>query len=41
MFAYFTLAPEAEPLLVEQPALQRWWADMLQRPAMQTTAFPA
>ena len=41
MFAYFTLTPEAEPLLAEQPALQRWWADMVRRPAMQATAFPA
>lgn len=41
MFAYFTLAPEAGPLLADQPAIKAWWANMAQRPAMQATAPPA
>lgn len=41
MFAYFTLAPEAEALLAEQPAVKAWWASMMRRPAMQATASPA
>ena len=41
IFAYFTLAPEAEALLAEQPAIKAWWASMVRRPAMQATAFPA
>lgn len=40
IFAYFTLAPEAEALLAEQPAIEAWWASMMPRPAMQATAFP-
>ena len=38
MFAYFTLATEAGPLLAEQPAIKAWWQRMAQRPAMQATA---
>jgi len=41
MFAYFTLAPEAGPLLAGQPGIAAWWARMAQRPAMQSTAPPA
>ncbi|CAM5211110.1 Glutathione S-transferase OS=Bosea thiooxidans OX=53254 GN=ARD30_25575 PE=4 SV=1 [Bosea thiooxidans] len=41
MFAYFTLAPEAEALLAEQPAIKAWWASMSRRPAVQATAYPA
>jgi glutathione S-transferase len=38
MFAYFTMAPEAGPLLADQPALAAWWARMAQRRAMHATA---
>lgn len=41
MFAYFALAPEAEALLAAQPLIEAWWADMMRRPAMQATAYPA
>ncbi len=41
MFAYFTLAPEAEALLTEQLAIKAWWASMIGRPAMQATAYLA
>jgi glutathione S-transferase len=41
IFAYFTLASEAEALLAERPAIKAWWASMVRRPAMQATAFPA
>jgi glutathione S-transferase len=40
MFAYFTQAPEAGPLLADEPAIEAWWASMAGRPAMHATAPP-
>jgi glutathione S-transferase len=40
MFAYFTLAPEADQLLADEPTIKAWWAGMTQRPAMRATAPP-
>lgn len=38
MFAYFTLAPEAAPLLAAQPQLGAWWKRMRDRPSLLETA---
>lgn len=37
VFALFTMAPEAEPLLAPHPGLQRWWEGVAARPSMAAT----
>lgn len=37
VFALFTAAPEAEPLLAPHPGLRRWWAGIAARPSMVAT----
>lgn len=37
MFAYFTMTPEAGPILDERPRLRRWWAGLSGRHSMQAT----
>lgn len=39
MFAYFTMTPEAEPLLAPHPALRQWWDCIAARPSFAATAF--
>ncbi|MBR0646468.1 glutathione S-transferase family protein [Plastoroseomonas hellenica] len=38
VFALFTAAPEAEPLLLPHPGLQRWWGRIAARPSMAATS---
>lgn len=40
IFALFTAAPEAEPLLAPHPGLRRWWEGIAARPSMAATAAP-
>jgi glutathione S-transferase len=40
MFAYFTLAPEADQLLALYPGLMEWWDRMVTRRSMTSTVYP-
>ena len=40
MFAYFTVAPEADQLLALYPDLREWWDRMVIRRSMTSTAYP-
>jgi glutathione S-transferase len=40
MFAYFTVAPEADQLLMLYPGLGEWWDRMAIRRSMTSTAYP-
>jgi glutathione S-transferase len=40
MFAYFTVAPEADQLLALYPGLREWWDRMMTRRSMTSTAYP-
>jgi glutathione S-transferase len=40
MFAYFTLAPEADQLLALYPGLMAWWDRMVTRRSMTSTVYP-
>jgi glutathione S-transferase len=40
MLAYGALAPEGETLVEARPRLQRWWAEMKNRPSMRDTRSP-
>ena len=40
MLAYGTLAPEGATLVEARPRLNRWWAEMKQRPSMRDTRSP-